>query len=155
MIYLVSDRNQPIRGTLTARVMDYSGNIQLHKQLEVIAEPAASKIYLELRKKDIPAGRDREQSFLLCEFCQSDGTVLSRNIHYLLLYKNTPHFKAEIECEVISDGDNLKIVLHNYGALARDVYLTASTLGGFFEDNFFDLLPGEKMEKRFLPLISK
>ena len=54
MIYLVSDRNQPIRGTLTARVMDYSGNIQLHKQLEVIAEPAASKIYLELRKKDIP-----------------------------------------------------------------------------------------------------
>ena len=148
-VYIVSDRLGPVAATLKTTVMSYSGNVLLRKDQEVEVKPAASKIYLELAGSELPSGAARDSVFLLCELVQPDGEVVSRNILYFSEYKDAPLPAARITHEIIPGGDCLKVVLSNSGTLARDVLLGANGIEGFFEDNFFDMLPGERKEVVF------
>ena len=56
--------------------------------------------------------------------------------------------KPTISTEVTKTRDGFKISLVS-DKFARAVYLSATDSDGFFSDNYFDLLPGKKVEVEF------
>jgi len=56
--------------------------------------------------------------------------------------------KPSISSDVTTTRGGFKISLVS-DKFARAVYLSASNADGFFSDNYFDLLPGKKVEVEF------
>jgi beta-mannosidase len=137
---VVSDRLEAIVGKLTVRLLDLGG-----KEVNASTVPAtiaanASAVYATLAKEAFLRGRDDRQLLLLSTLVAGDS-VLAENVTYFRTPKEMLLQKPEITMEVTEKGSGYEIALRT-NTVARDVYLSADGLPGFFSDNFFDLVPG-------------
>jgi beta-mannosidase len=137
---VVSDRLEAIVGKLTVRLLDLGG-----KEINASTVPAtiaanASAVYATLAKEAFPRGRDDRQLLLLSTLVAGDS-VLAENVTYFRTPKEMLLQRPEITMEVLKKGRGYEIALRT-NTLARDVYLSADGVPGFFSDNFFDLVPG-------------
>jgi beta-mannosidase len=77
-----------------------------------------------------------------------DGKPVSRNEHFFQPYKNLSLPRPLISVEAVRTRTGFRITLSS-DKLARAVYLSAPNYAGFFVDNYFDLIPGRKVEVDF------
>jgi beta-mannosidase len=127
-------------GKLTVRLLDLGG-----KEINASTVPAtiaanASAVYATLAKEAFLRGRDDRQLLLLSTLVAGDS-VLAENVTYFRTPKEMLLQRPEITMEVLKKGRGYEIALRT-NTLARDVYLSADGVPGFFSDNFFDLVPG-------------
>jgi beta-mannosidase len=80
---------------------------------------------------------------------QANGQVLSANNYYFALPKDMTLPKPAIAATWKQTTDSTFQVTLQSKTLAREVNLTLAEKDGFFADNYFDLLPGEKRELTF------
>jgi beta-mannosidase len=93
------------------------------------------------------AGKNPKELFLLTEVLV-DGKLVSSNKQFFGLYKELSLPMAQINFEVMPVRGGFKITL-SADKFARAVYLSSPNHEGFFTDNYFDLIPGEKVEVQF------
>jgi len=77
-----------------------------------------------------------------------DGKPLSRNEHFFQPYKNLLLPRPKISADAMRTQTGFRITLSS-DKLARAVYLSARDYAGSFSDNYFDLIPGRKVEVEF------
>jgi beta-mannosidase len=141
-IYVVSDQLAATPATLNVRLLDFSGKV-LYKQTAALqVEPLTSKVYLDIPKAKLLKGQDLKKVVLSCAL-QAGGATLSTNTHYFVLPKEMALPKANITATWQPATDSTYQVTLKSKALAREVWLSLAQGDGFFDDNFFDLLPGE------------
>src|SRR5208282_1103982 len=63
-VYVVSDKLQPLTGTIHTRLMDFSGKVLLEQTKGIQAPAQSSAIYLSFDKADLVAKGDPRSSFL-------------------------------------------------------------------------------------------
>jgi beta-mannosidase len=83
------------------------------------------------------------QSVFVCELVK-DGKVLSKNNIFFKPFKELKVTKPEVTYEITKAEQGFDITLKT-DKLAKNVYLQIADEEGFFSDNYFDLLPGEKV----------
>jgi beta-mannosidase len=165
-IWAVSDRRADSAARLTVRLLDFSGRELWKKQQEVVLAANSSRVYMALRKQDALAGADPARVVLVAELTEN-GDRLSRNLFWFAKTKELELPRAELALEVDprprADGSfTVKVTARQ---LARNVFLSAGgggaataasdpRLDGAFDDNYFDLLPGEVVEVAFRPRAS-
>jgi len=88
-----------------------------------------------------------ESVFLFAELLV-DGTTVSQNEHFFQAYKNLLLSPPQISTAAVRTTMGFRITLSS-DKLARAVYLSAPNYAGFFVDNYFDLVPGRKVEVSF------
>jgi beta-mannosidase len=97
------------------------------------------------------AGKDPKGVFLLAEVLVG-GKPVSSNEHFFEAYKNLSLPRPQITFDVVPMRGGFKVTL-SADKFARAVYLStgrsAGKLTGFFTDNYFDLIPGKKVEVEF------
>jgi len=76
------------------------------------------------------------------------GKPVSRNEHFFQPYKSLLLPRAQINAGAVRTQAGFRITLSS-DELARAVYLSAPNYGGSFMDNYFDLIPGRKLEVEF------
>jgi beta-mannosidase len=76
------------------------------------------------------------------------GKPVSVNEYFFQPYKNLLLPRPEISVEAVRTRAGFRITLST-DKLARAVYLSAPNYRGFFVDNYFDLIPGRKVEVDF------
>jgi beta-mannosidase len=76
------------------------------------------------------------------------GKRVSSNEHFFGAYKDLTLLKPQISTDVLVARGGFKITLAA-DKFARAVYLSAPNYPGFFADNYFDLIPGRKVEVEF------
>ena len=76
------------------------------------------------------------------------GKAVSRNEYFFQPYKNLLLPRAQIRMAAIRTQTGFRIILSS-DKLARAVYLSAPNYAGSFVDNYFDLVPGRKVEVEF------
>ncbi len=143
-VYVVSDKLQPLSGTIHARLLDFSGKVLLEKTEEVQAPAQSSAIYLTIDKADLVAKGDPRSSFLVVDL-EVGGKKVSQNLVFLDVTHNLQlPVNPKIETNVVQaqSGGNYTITLQSSN-LARDVYVSFGDLDVESSDNYFDLLPGE------------
>jgi beta-mannosidase len=141
-VYVVSDKLQPLSGTIHARLLDFSGKVFLDQTKDVAIPAQSSAIYLSLEKAALSAKTDPHRSFLVCDL-EMAGRRLSRNLVFFDVTHNlelpaTP--KIESSFSKTSEGYTLTL---QSAKLARNVSPSFGDLDVQISDNYFDLLPGE------------
>ena len=141
--YVVSDRLAAVPARLQVRLLDFNGHVLFQQIQAVQIEPLTSKVYLDIPRKKLLKGHDAKQVVLSCEVQAADGTILAANTHYFAAPKEMtlPHPDIATTWKPLTDS-TYQLTLQSK-TLARDINLTLAESDGFFEDNYFDLLPGQ------------
>ncbi len=74
--------------------------------------------------------------------------ILTDNLFFFKKYKELNLEKPEIKIDAVKTDDGYELKL-NTDKFAKDVCLSFEDQDGFFEDNYFDLFPGEVKKVKF------
>jgi len=147
-VHLVSDILKPVNGILEVKITTLRG-----KELKKFSQPVKmegnmSKLLLTKSGKELLAGIDTTDAVCIVTL-RNGKNQLATNLSFFTANKNLNLPKAAVTRKVIPSGTGFSIELTS-DAFARGVFL--STEGeGFFSDNYFDLLPGEKRTVTYTP----
>jgi beta-mannosidase len=141
-VYVVSDKLQPVSGTIHMRLLDFSGQVLLEETKDVQIPAQSSAIYFSVDTSALPAKNDPRKSFLVFDL-QVGGKQISRNLLFLDVTHNLDLPVApRIETSLTKVDGGYSLTLRS-AALARNVYIALGDLDVQASDNYFDLLPGE------------
>lgn len=146
--YVVSDNLKPIQGTLSWRLMDFSGDTLWKESKDTLFAANASQIYLSVEKTKLLKGKISSSNVVLVAELTANNQVVSTSRYYFTQAKNLKLSTILWEPSVTQDGNKVTIVLRS-DVLAKNVYLRNRKYDGFFSDNYFDLLPGEEKTVTF------
>lgn len=147
-LWVINDTRAPVTGTLRIRLYHLEAR-EFRKEVlrEVTVAPGQSQVAVQLDKAGVRAFR--KEHILFAELTGPLGQVLARANAFADIERRLTFPEAKLNVQV-QDG---ALVLTT-DAFARSVYLTGDaegdTFGWFFEDNYFDLLPGETKTVRIL-----
>lgn len=146
-IYVISDQTKAVAAEITATLMKFDG-VRIKETTENLwVRPLASNKYLALSKSEWIAGRDASEIFLFVEL-EASGKALSSNTLFFAPAKDLKLQKPNIDITVRKSKKGVKISLQS-DVLAKHVYLSTEVSEGFFNDNYFHLIPGRKTEIEF------
>jgi beta-mannosidase len=146
-VYVVSDKLQPLSGTIHMRLLDFSGNALLDQTQEVQVAAQSNAIYFTLDKAVLAAKADPRRSFLVFDL-EVAGKKVSRNlIFFEVTHDLELPLAPKIETTLSKAGEDYTITLQS-SKLARNVYLSFGDLNVESSDNYFDLLPLEPVTIR-------
>ncbi|HEY5090642.1 MAG TPA: glycoside hydrolase family 2 protein, partial [Polyangia bacterium] len=149
-VWAISDRRTDTAARLTVRVVDFTGHELARRDQDIVLAANASRIYVSFRRHDMLGGVDPKRVLLLAEITEK-GERIARNIFWFEKTKDLDLPRPEIALSVAPGKDGTFAITVGAKALARDVYLGSGAVDGFFEDNFFDVLPGETTTVTFRP----
>jgi len=145
--YIVSDRMKETAAQVNVSLLDFDGHVLTSTSKNVVLAPLASKSYLNIPVSKLLEGRDKKSVMVACELLVN-GKVVSRNEYFFEPFKNLNIPAPQITWDVVPTRGGFKIALTS-DKFAKAVYLSLPNADGFFSDNYFDLLPGQKMEVEF------
>lgn len=141
-VFIVSDKLQPLAGSIHVRLLDFSGKT-LFEQTQSIQIPAQSSAnYLSVDEKMLLTKGDPRRSFLVFEL-EIAGKRISRNLIFLGHMRDLDLPVAPpIESNLTQAGGGYALNLRT-SALARNVHISFGDLDVQISDDYFDLLPGD------------
>jgi beta-mannosidase len=143
-VYVVSDKLQPLSGTIHTRLLDFSGKIVLDEAKDIQIPAQSSAIYFTLNKADLAAKADPERSFLVFDL-EVGGKRISRNLIFFDVTHNLDLPVApKVETTLNKTGAAYTLTLQS-AQLARGAYVSFGDFDVESSDNYFDLLPGESV----------
>jgi beta-mannosidase len=153
-VFVVSDRLQPVAAQLNLSLLDFDGNKLWNQQQDIHIAALSSRSYLSVPINTLLAELGPRASrppgtgvFLLTEVLVG-GNLVSSNKHFFHPYKDLSLPRPQITSAVAPLRGGFKITL-SADKFAKAVYLSAPEYVGFFVDNYFDLMPGQKLEVQF------
>jgi len=141
-LWAVNDSIQTVSGTVKIQLY-HLGLCEFRKEIvrEVSLTPGKSMVVVQLDKAGIRAFR--KEHILFAELKDSDGHVIARTNALADIERRCVFPDAKLDMKV--EGNALIISTDKF---ARNINLEGNAdgekLGWFFEDNYFDLFPGEK-----------
>ncbi len=145
--FVVSDRLRPTFAQLKLSLLDFDGHTLWNQQQDIEVAPLNSRSYLTVPISTMLAGKDAKAVFLFTELVVGGKTVTT-NEHFFQPYKNLSLPRPQVGADAVPTRTGFKITLSS-DKVARAVYLSAPNYAGFFADNYFDLIPGRKVEVEF------
>jgi len=152
-VYAVSDRIDAIEGVAILKLLDFAGNVVWNDTRRVSMRADSSVSFFESDVESLLRGR-AANAVVFCAELWDGGTLLSKNLLYFAPPRglDLPPIEAGRPGERRS-GANLLVrsiarVDGGYAvslralALVKNLYLSVEGHEGFFDRNFFDMLPG-------------
>ncbi len=155
-VWGISDRRADAPARLTARLVDFSGRELARREQAIVLAANAAKPYLTFPEAEILKGADPARVVLVTELALADagapaGARPPRNLLYFKKTKDLQLPKPEVKLAVADAGGGGFSVSVTAKQLARNVFLTSGAVDGTFDDNYFDVLPGETITVTFKP----
>lgn len=142
---IVNDRLEDITAQLRLKLMDFNGKV-IWEDMSVVELPAnSSGNYFDVNKNEYEyTYRKQLDKLVLVTELVKAGEVLSKNTFYFKSFKELKIEKPTVEYGIVKTGSGFDIELKT-DKLAKNIYLQIGDEKGFFSDNYFDLLPHEKV----------
>lgn len=143
-VYINSDSTAEVNGKLQIKLLNFSGKQLFFKELYVKVGSLSNEIFFTLPTADLLKGHDKKY-LVLSTVLTTNGKVISSN---LLFFDRTKYLvlqKPDIFTKITGNGSVFEIEL-SANTLAKDVCLMLPGGEDGFSDNFFDLLPNEKVK---------
>lgn len=142
-IYGVSDLLEKTSVTVQVRAFDFDGKILSDvTKLDTEIPTDSSRMIWQGTVKTVLGKQKLENSVVEITLKNSEGKLLNRRLFYLCPPKKLSLPKAKISLKVEQVNDGYQLILQS-DKLAKNV-LIGTEAEGFFSDNYFDLLPGER-----------
>lgn len=142
---IVNDRLEPLNAELRLRLVDFNGKVIWENASLVEIHANSSEDYFDVNKWEYRYKYRRElNEMVFTAELVENGNVLSRNYYYFLPYKQLKIPSPTVSYSVAKTETGFDITLET-NQLAKNIYLQIGDEEGFFSDNYFDLLPNEKV----------
>jgi beta-mannosidase len=141
-VWIISDRLEPMNAELNICILNFAGDALFQKRMPVRVDANSSQCFFREDIKKLLAGMDKAKVTLVAQLVE-DGKVLSANQHYFVPIKSIDLPKPTVSKFVETVDGGYAISLKT-DLLAKNVCLQIDGLQGFFSDNYFDLIPGER-----------
>ncbi len=152
---IVNDRLEPINAELRLRLMDFDGKIIWEEASLVEIQANSSADYFDVNKYEYRYKYRKQLSNLVftTELVEN-GKVLSKNSFFFRPFKELKIPQPTVEYLIAKVDLGFEITFTT-DKLAKNVYLQIGDEKGFFSDNYFDLLPGDKVSINLKTKISE
>jgi len=147
-IYVVSDKLENTYGKLKLSIIDFDGNNLWNKEKEIEIKANSSNIYFVSDLDKLINTMNKNTILLHAGILNSKNEILSENILFFNTVKDLQLPKPNIKYSIKETNNGFTVKLST-DKLAKNLYLRADEIEGRFSDNYFDLLPGEKIEIQF------
>ncbi len=142
---IVNDRLEPMNAELQLRLVDFDGKV-FWEEAHLVDIPANSSAdYFDVNKWEFRYKYRKEiNDMVFTADLVENGKVISSNKYYFLPFKQLriPKPTLEYGIEKTENGYNISLKTDK---LAKNVYLQIGDEDGFFSDNYFDMLPSDKV----------
>jgi len=140
-LHLVSDSLKSFKANAEVRIFDFNGRELKKLSVPVSMEANSSRLIFEKTGKEMISGIDTTNAVCIVKLVQGKK-VITTNYCYFAAAKNLNLPKASISRKITlnSNGYTIELMSDKY---ARYVFLSIDKKG-FFSDNYFNLMPGEK-----------
>jgi beta-mannosidase len=148
----VSDRRADAGARLAVRLVDFAGNVLTRFDQPIVLAANSSRVYMTFKESDLLKGADPTKVVLVTEL-EIEGApgTTSRNLLFFKKTKDLQLPKPDIKLTVAPGANGALAVSVSAKQLARNVFLASGAVDGFFDDNYFDVLPGETVTVSFHP----
>ena len=142
-LWAVNDSPNPVTGTVTLVLFHPHTNTVVHEaNLDVTVGPGRSAVIAQL--DDVGIGTFHRDHVLAATLRDAQGQILARTLRMADIERNLVFPEAKLTVQS-RDGE----LLITTDQFARAIVIEGKTIDGdtfgwFFEDNWFDLLPGEQ-----------
>lgn len=140
-IYIVSDRLTESKGTLNLKIIKLDGHIIDSRKLNITIPKNTSKNVFTASVNDLLKGTAKNDVVIHAELTDNKGNIYKNN-YFLLQQKNINFPQANISKTVkpVNEGYEVSLSSDNF---ARAVFMSVEGIDNFFENNYFDILPGQ------------
>ncbi len=139
---IISDEPAGKKMQVLMKLVDFSGKIEWQAIQEV---ETASQPYIFFKKKiDVILKKADSSSVVLVSELKQDDELIDSDLHYFVKPKHLKLEDPQMKTEISEKGELYEITL-SAKYLAKNVFLYGEGITGQFSDNFFDVLPGEKI----------
>ena len=141
-IFIISDKQNDIKGTLNVSIKNMKGHVLYTNSSEKTVAADESKIYFKINKSDIELFTKNE-IYLSCEFIDAKGKVMTKTIYCFAKPKQLELQTPEI---TINFSKEKNCVLVSSKTFVKDLYLYSDKSDVTFSDNYIDLEPNQIVE---------
>ena len=143
-IFVVSDLLKPFNPDIKLQLIDFEGKVLWTKNLKTKVAANASNVALNLSKAELLKGTKPQNCVLVMDIYDGNK-VLHSNTLYFSEVKNLILPKPLVISEITEVANGYQLVLSS-DRLAKNLFLSFDDKTEvFFSDNYFDLLPGQKV----------
>lgn len=147
-LYAANDTPEPLNGDLYVRVLAFDGTkLDDITALDITVPTDSSRMIWQGAVKTLLKQQKPENVVVEWIFKDRTGKILNRRLFYLAPPKKLNLAKAPIRITVAQANDGYILNL-SCDSLAKNVMIQTDA-DGFFTDNYFDLLPGERKSVLF------
>jgi beta-mannosidase len=140
---IVNDRLEKVNAQLILKMMDFNGHV-IWETASLAEIPAnSSHDYFNENKNEFLYRKDTRNLLFSAELIEN-GQTISRNIFFFRPFKELNIPEPQLDYTITKTDSGFGIELKT-DKLAKNVYLQMGDEEGFFSDNYFDMLPGEKV----------
>ncbi|MDR3058672.1 MAG: glycoside hydrolase family 2 protein [Prevotella sp.] len=140
-IYIVSDRLTESKASLNLKVLKLDGTIVDEKKLNVAIPANTSKNVFSASVNTLLKGTAKGDVVVHVELTDNAGKMYANN-YFLLPQKHINFPKASISkiVKAVNGGYEVSLTTDNF---ARAAFMSIEGIDNFFENNYFDILPGK------------
>jgi beta-mannosidase len=150
---IVNDRLETVNAQLNLKLMDFEGQV-IWEEASIVEVPAnSSDVYYDVNRWEFMYRKNLQNLVFTAELVEGSN-LLSKNTFYFRPFKELKITKPTIDY-VIAESDSGFAISIVTDKLAKNIYLQIADEKGFFSDNYFDLLPGEKVTVNLKTKISE
>jgi beta-mannosidase len=152
---IVNDKLEDLNAEMKLRIKNFDGTV-IWENASLVNIPAnSSNDYYDVNISEFQYKYRRQlDNMVFVAELVKDGTVLSKNTYYFKPFKQLKIEKPNVEYSVLKTDKGFDVELKT-NKLAKSVYLQIGDEEGFFSDNYFDLLPNEKVTVNLNTTISE
>ncbi|GGN92164.1 beta-mannosidase [Saccharibacillus kuerlensis] len=141
--HILNDRLQPAEASLRLQLLSFGGEMLHELVLPVeVGANTALQVY-SVKEEDLLGQEIPERTVLLAEL-EQEGQILDQRTHYFVSAREIELPQPNIRATRSDDGDGRTTIALETDVLAKQIWLSAEE-EGVFTDNYFDLVPGEKI----------
>ena len=140
---IVNDRLEQVNAQLILKMMDFDGRVLWERASLVEISANSSRDYFNENKDEFLNKKDTRTLLFSAELVEN-GKTLSRNLFFFRPFKelNIPNPQVNYTITKTDSGFDIELKTDK---LAKNVYLQIGDETGFFSDNYFDMLPEERV----------
>ncbi len=142
-VYIVSDRLKEVKGKLSVKVIKLDGTVVNSFSKQVTVPSNTSTNVHSLKIESLLKGEAPNHVFVAVELTEGKNAVY-KNCYFLTLQKDID-FPAVNITKTIRPVDGGYEVTLKSDQFARAVFMSIEGIDNFFENNYFDIYPGEQV----------
>ncbi len=141
LVYVVSDRLQPVEAELSVDVMDFSGKIIYSEKSNVEIPANTSTVLTGMKRSFLLRGASGKDVFAVVRLTAGGKNVDEKNVYFE--YHKDLNLPQEPELSILArEEGKQKYILVTADKLACNVMFVLPDSTAFFSDNYIDILPG-------------